>query len=400
MNPRSFEPRPRLTKTLTALAMTGAVLLALGAATSWERSTSSLLIAAFFLVTVSLGGLVFIALEYITGAGWSVAFRRVPEALAWSLGMAGLMMVGAVALRAEAYAWNPPASEAVGTFWFKQMWLTPAWLVGRAVCYVLLWTLLARAMIRASRRQDETHAIGLTVHHRRRSAMTLLLFAPTFTLAACDWLMSLEPLWFSTVWGGYHFAGMMMSTLAVVVLLCLYLRRSGPLRGTFHNDHLHDLGQLLIGFSCFWMYLWFSQYMLIWYSNIPEETFYFVSRMQGAWGPLTIANLALNWLLPFLVLLPRPNKRNGVTMARIAVVILMGRWLDLYLMVYPSTSGAVAFGLPEIGAVLLASGVLGMLFFRALSRASLVPVGDPHLAESLPRQTHEHEMVPHAVCRQ
>jgi hypothetical protein len=351
-----------------------------------DRAWSSLLIATYFALTLALGGLVLMAFEYITGAGWSVAFRRIPEALAATLPLFGIALLAIVALRSDIYTWHPPHGSEAGTFWFKELWLSPKFLLGRGAGYVVVWSLLALAMISTSRGQDKTGAISLTHRNRRLAAVALVVFAPTFSLASCDWFMSLEPMWFSTIWGVYHFSGLAMSTLAVVVLLAIHLRRTGPLRGVFTDDHLHDLGRLLFGFSCFWMYMWFSQYMLIWYSNIPEETGYFAMRMRGAWGPLMFANIAVNWLVPFLVLLPRPSKRSSVIMARIAVLVLIGRWLDLYLMVYPSTLGGVPlWGLWEAASITLLFSVVWLLVFRALSRTSLVPVRDPFLPESLHR---------------
>jgi hypothetical protein len=189
--------------------------------------------------------------------------------------------------------------------------------------------------------------------------------------------MALEPMWFSTAWGAYHFAGLATSTLSVVVLSAIQLRRSGLWRGAFTDDHLHDLGKLLLGFSCFWMYLWFCQYMLIWYSNIPEETAYFVRRTRGAWGPLMVANVALNWVVPFLVLLSRPAKRSGTIMARVAAIVLIGRWLDLYLMVYPSrASETPAWGAWEAAGIVLAVSVGARLIWSAVAIVPSTAVGD------------------------
>ncbi len=374
---------------LFSLALLGAVLWAVGSLLAPTRAWSSMLIVVYMLVTVGLGAVVFIALEYLTGAGWSVAFRRVPEALASTLPFCGLAMLMVVMTGASRYAWQPAEGAEAGTFWFKELWLRPGFLTARAAAYLVLWSLLAWALIGVSRRQDQTGGLGPTRTNRRISALALLVFAPTFSLAACDWFMALQPMWFSTVWGAYHFAGLAMSTLAVTVLLSLYLRHLGPFRGIFRDEHLHDLGKLLLGFSCFWMYLWFSQYMLIWYSNIPEETAYFIPRARDAWGPLMIANIAINWFVPFLALLPRPNKRSSVVMARVAALVLIGRWLDLYLMVVPATTDATSsWGLPEAGSILLAFAVICLLFFRGLSRAAIVPLGDPFLSESLHRGSH------------
>lgn len=397
MKPIEFSPSVRVIRCLRALVFCSAAVLAACITLAPQRTADCLLIAVFLLLALGLGGLLLVALEYLTGANWSHEIRRIPEALAGTVWISGALMIGVVALQADRLAWQPPEGFPVGTFWFKELWLNPMFLLARCVVYVLLWSMLAGAMIGTSRQQDMQPDSRLTDRNRRLSAISVLVFAPTFTLATCDWFMSLEPLWFSTVWAAYHFAGLMSSTLAAVVLLCLFLRRRGPFAGVFRDDHLHDLGKLLIGFSCFWMYLWFCQYMLIWYSNIPEETIYFATRLRGAWGPLLIANLALNWLIPFLVLLPRPAKRSGVTMARIAVVVLIGRWLDLYLMVAPSAGETAIprFGLPEAAAITAAVSLGLWLFFRSLSRASLVPLGEPplHVAEF---QTPDHAAVRHS----
>ena len=241
------------------LAVAAAVLLGVSGLLMPIRAWNSALIATCSIVTIALGGLVFIAFEYITGAGWSVVFRRVPEALAMSLSVTGLVLLLLIATGSSSYAWHPSDNVEAATFWFKELWLAPSWLVLRAAVYIVLWSLLGWAVVTVSRRQDQTRAITETFANRRLSACMLLVFAPTFSLAAADWFMSLEPMWFSTVWGAYHFAALAMSTLASTVLFSLYLRRAGPFSSCFRADHLHDLGKLLFGFSCLWMYLWFSQ---------------------------------------------------------------------------------------------------------------------------------------------
>jgi len=364
--------------------VTGIVLIA-GATVVPDRTWSNLLIVAFYLTTLGLGGGLFIALAYITGASWNVAFRRVPEAMAGILPLAGIGLLAVLLVRMERYGWHHHGHGDAGTFWFKELWSYPPFWAARAVVYVGLWVLLSRAMIMVSRRQDQSGNVRLTFVNRRLSALFLAVYATTFSLASCDWLMLLEPMWFSTIWGVYNFSGMIQATLAAMVIVCLLLRRpGGPLHGTFTDEHLHDLGKLLLGFSCFWMYIWFSQYMLIWYSNIPEETSYFIPRTHGPWGPIMVLNIVLNWIVPFFVLLPRPCKRSGGVMAKIAVVVLIGRWVDLYLMVFPSTLGATpVFGIWEVASVSCLVSVFGWLFCRSFFAAAPVPRGDPLLGESL-----------------
>ena len=211
----------------------------------------------------------------------------------------------------------------------------------------------------------------MTAGSVRVSSLFLVVYAVSFSLASVDWMMALEPMWFSTMWGVYNFSGMIQAALAVVIILGLLLRtHDGPLQGIFSDEHLHDLGKLLIGFSCFWMYIWFSQYMLIWYSNIPEETSYFITRTHGAWGPIVVLSIVLYWVVPFFVLLPRPAKRSASVMMKVAIVVLMGRWVDLYVMVFPSTMGQTpVFGIWELAAICGLVGAGGVLLFRTFTTA-------------------------------
>ena len=375
-------PRDK-TRFLRVLAITGALVMLIGAAFSPIHVWGNALVAAYYLLTLAVGAVLFIALSYITGAGWSVAFRRIPEAIAGLMPIAGAATLAVLLIRANVYGWHGGSDP--GTMWFKAMWLTPSFWILRSVLYVGIWSLLAWLLITRSRRQDQTGDFAVTIGNIRLSSLVLVVYAITLSLASVDWIMALEPLWFSTMWGVYHFAGMIQATLAMVVLLGIIMRQPGrPLHGVFSDEHLHDLGKLLMAFSCFWMYIWFSQYMLIWYTNIPEETSYFITRTQGPWGPIVILSIILNWCVPFFVLLPKSAKRSPRIMLRIAIVVLIGRWFDLYLMVVPSAgSDMTVWGLWEVAAVSCLVGVGGLLIARSFATARPVPAGDPYLSESL-----------------
>jgi len=203
-------------------------------------------------------------------------------------------------------------------------------------------------------------------------------FGVTCWLASSDWLMSLEPDWTSTVFGVYNFAGLFLSALAAATLLAILLRQSGPLRNVVTEDHLHDLGKLVFAFSCFWMYVWFCQYLLIWYTNHPAETVYLRHRAEGAWPRVLLLDLVLNWGIPFVVLLPRWTKCRAWVLAPVCLILLAGRWVDLFLMIFPSQSQTLAIpGLAEAGFALGALGVLALAILWGLARAPLVPVNDP-----------------------
>jgi hypothetical protein len=353
------------TRKLIGATGIGAVVLAGTALIAPERAWANLLLAGYYLITLGLGGALFIALTTVCGAGWSTAFRRVPEAMTGLLPVSGLILLAVVAVRLRQYGWHHHGEGDAGTFWFKELWLQPPFIAIRAVAYVLLWIAFARLFVGNSRRQDKLPCPSNAPINMRVSIPFLFVFAITISLAGVDWIMALEPLWFSTMWGVYQFSGLIMSTLAAMIIACVVLRRLGPLDGIFRDDHLHDLGKLLLGFSCFWMYIWFSQYMLIWYTNIPEETSYFIPRTHGAWGPIMVGSIVLNWVIPFFVLLPRPCKRSESVMLKVAVVVLIGRWVDLYVMIFPPVTGDVpVMGLPEVASVVCICGLSALLFLK------------------------------------
>lgn len=328
-----------------------------------------------------LAGTFFVALQYATGAGWSVAFRRIPEAMAAALpfGAAGIFAV--LLLHPAVYPWVHGLEHATA---FKQFWLSLPFFLGRAAAYVAIWIAFTCSIVRTSRRQDRSGELLYTHRNVKLSFVFLVLFSITFSLASFDWIMSLEPAWYSTIFGVYNFAGLFSGGLAALILLVLWMRSAGPLRDFVNEEHLHDLGKLLFAFCTFWMYIWFSQYMLIWYANITEETVYFVRRTNGPWETLFLLNMLLNWAIPFAVLLPRGTKRKPGVLVKVAIVVLAGRCLDLYLMIAPPFEGAKpALGIWEAGLLAGTAGVFTLIFAHALRQLPPVPLEDPCLIESV-----------------
>lgn len=384
--PRSV---PRLGAILVAV---GGLTLVCGLFVVPARTWANLLLISYYLLGLGLGGIVLVALQYVTGAGWGVALRRLPEALAALIPVASVGVLVVLLAYPAMYPWTEPAPEdADPGAAFRHLWLNRPFFILRALAYVVLWTLFARAIVRGSTRQDEDGQVGHTYTNRLLSAAFLVVFGVTSWLSSVDWIMSLEPKWSSTIFGVYHFAGLFLGALAAVVVLAVWLTHHGALRGILMQDHLHDLGMLLFSFSSFWMYIWFSQYMLIWYVNNPEETSYFVRRLHGGWWSFFYLNVLLNWVVPFLVLMPRATKRSPRVMLAVALVILIGRWMDLYLMILPPLGEGPmrSLGIVEGGLAAGAVGLFLLTVFRALGRQSLVPINDPFLVESLPHPVDE-----------
>jgi hypothetical protein len=378
---RLAEVPPSVTRLVHVFGLLGAATLVAGAALAPARTWANVLLVSYLLLGMGLAATVFIAFTYVTGSGWSVALRRVPEAMTSLLpfGAAGLAVV--MLFHRSLFPWIGEHEQLTG---FRHVWLDYRFFLARAAVYVGTWLLFTRLIVRNSRLQDSDGDPARTVRNARISAGFLVAFAVTFSLASFDWIMSLTPEWSSAIFGMYNFAGMFSGGLAAIILLVLWMERLGPLQGVLNEEHLHDLGKMLFAFTTFWMYIWFSQYMLIWYAHIPEETAYFVPRLHGNWEPLFLLNLFLNWVVPFLALLNRSAKRSRSLLAKIALVVLAGRWLDLYLMILPSvTSHSPAFGAWEIGPVLGGIALFLAVFFRASRTAAPVPLRDPYLVESL-----------------
>jgi hypothetical protein len=361
------------------LALVGGSASVLAGMSDPSRFWANLLLMSNYLVGIGLGSAVLLALFYVTGASWSVVLRRVPEAMIALMVLGGAGLAAVLLAYPSLYPWNDPVkANADSLSPFQSVWLTRPLFLARSFAYFVLWIAFAFVMVRNSRRQDQSSSPSPMTINRGTAALFLVLFAVTCWLSATDWLMSLEPNWSSTIFGVYHFAGVFLGALAAVCVTVIALYWAGPMRQVLTKDHLHDLGTLLFGFSSFWMYIWFSQYLLIWYVNNPEEIGYYQQRLRGEWQTVTLVNLGLNWAIPFIVLLFRSAKRSPMVLFAVAGVVLAGRWLDLYLLIFPSLSGSVPqIGMVEAGVILASLGLGTLIVVWSLSRAPLVPKRDP-----------------------
>lgn len=254
----------------------------------------------------------------------------------------------------------------------------------RSFTALAIWLFFSYKLVKNSLAQDSTGDYKYTLKNRVLAPAFLVLFALTFTMVSFDQLMSLEPHWFSTIFGVYCFAGLFYSNLAATCLLTLYLGSKGKLEGIVNENHLHDLGKFMFAFTVFWAYIGFAQFMLIWYANLPEETSYYLQRFHGGWAGVSILLLVGKFMIPFFVLLPRDAKRNTKILAFVGVFMLLAQWVDVLWMVQPvfSVEGP-QFGLPEVGVALGFLGVFGLAVSRFLAKNNVVAIGDPRLAESV-----------------
>lgn len=388
---RKFTTSPSLERGLKASTIVGAAVFVIGLFIAPERAWPNALLAALYLLSISLAATAFLALLYVTNAGWASAIKRVPEALASTLPFGAFLMLLVLIGTPHLYEWSHSdvvAQDAL--LQRKTFWLNVPFFVLRSVIYLGLWVFFARKIVGNSQLVDRDGGDALREWKRKKtaSAIFLVVFALTFTLASMDWIMSLQPHWYSTIFGIYNFAGMFLNGLAVITVLVILMKRWGPFEHILHGEHLHSLGKLIFAFSTFWMYIWFSQYLLIWYANIPEEVTYFVYREEGSWLVFTVVNVLFNWVIPFVALLPAWTKRHEGFLLRVCIIVMIGHWIDLFWMIMPPFMPNVpSVGIWELFPMLGVASAFIALTFRALARQNLVPLHDPFLSESLPLQT-------------
>jgi hypothetical protein len=348
----------------------------------WERFWANWILWYLFLLTIGLGCLFLVALEHTVGARWSIPLRRVPERLSGLvLLMAPVALLALFALPVL-YPWTHPEALKNPIIAGKAAWLNVPFFSLRVVASFLLWLVAYRIFVSGSIRQDQDRDPAFNLRARRFAPVFMVIFGITITLVAFDWISSMEPEWYSDIFGVYLFTGTFLAGLAATTLAVLYLKSNGRLTAV-GPDHIYNLGGLLFAFTVFWSYIGFAQYMLMWYANLPEEVFWYKDRIQGAWGPLLLVLAVLHFLVPFFILIPREAKSHPRLLLWVAALMLVAHWLDLYWMIFPVLGHNPLFGWPEISFALLFLSA-GLLWARrSMQRGEDMPIGDPLLGEGL-----------------
>ena len=349
-----------------------------------SRAWHAYLVGFFYFMTLSLGGFFFTALQHVAKAGWSVNIRRFSESLMaflpYGFGLGIVFLYGSF----ELYDWLKP--EVVANdhlLQHKAGYLNKTFFFIRFITFFVAWIVLAKMMIGNSLKQDKTGDVNLTHKNVTVGVVSILIFAITYSFFSVDTVMALEAHWFSTMFGVYAFSGMFQSTMALMILIILRQVENGKLKGRVDMNHIHDLGKFLFGFTVFWAYIAFSQYMLIWYANLPEETFFFLPRSTGSWMLVSISLILCKFIVPFFALLPRWAKRNTAHLKAVSYWVLIFQFVDIFWVVYPHYSEEhVALGLPEVLIFLGFAGVFMWSITQFLGKHPMTPLKDPRQHES------------------
>ena len=372
----------RVRRVALAAAAVGALLSAVGGFASPGRLLGSYLIAYLFLVEVALGCLAILMINYVTGGAWGAVIRRLLESGARTLPLLALLFLPIALGVSQLYEWARPDALAHDPLLaHKRAYLNVPFFLGRAVLYFGAWIAVTRALAGWSLAQDGTTDPGPGERLELLSRGGLVLLGFTMTFASIDWMMSLEPHWFSTIYGILFMGGSVLSAFAFVIAVAALLSEEPPLSRVITTSHLHDLGKLLLAFVMLWAYFAFSQFLIIWAGNLPEEIPWYIARLQGGWQWLALFLIVVHFALPFVVLLSRRAKRSARILAALALVLVAARFADVVWLVAPGL-GRPGPGLSWLdGTMLLALGGIWLAaFVRLLEGRPLVPQNDPSLS--------------------
>lgn len=382
---KKFEPSQSLKGIALGLVALGVIGFVVGLLKAPDRIWAAYLTAFFFVSCLGLGGLFFTSINHIANAGWSSSIRRLSEGMSSFI---PVMIAGSLVLLfglKRLYIWaDASAVEASSVLQQKAAYLNTGFLIVRLLVFGVGMFLFARAIVGNSLKQDATGDESLTKKNLGLSVAFAVFFALSFSLFSVDLLMSLLPTWYSTIFGIYCFAGLFQSSLAFLILFLIYIKRQGFVQGYYNTEHIHDVAKYLKGFTIFWAYIAFSQFMLIWYANIPEETEFYLMRAQNGWMLITVALLVFKFIVPFLALLPREWKRNEGHLSLVCVLILVMQYLDIHWLVYPNfNENHFTLGFYEIAMLAGFMGLFLLTLMRFFQKNSLVAVKDPRLHEAL-----------------
>ena len=357
-----------------------------------NKPWANLLVNNFFFLAIALGALFFLAIQYAAQAGWSIVLTRVMEAMAQYVSIPVIIMLVLIILGLghthHIWHWmaegitdpaSPNYDEIIAG---KTGFLNGTFFTARTIAYLIIWGGAAIWLRRMSLKFETTADPANNWRKMRNlSATFLVLFAVTSSTSAWDWIMSIDTHWFSTLFGWYIFAGIFVTALTAMMLIILFLKSKG-LMPEFNKSHMQDLAKFMFAFSIFWTYLWFSQFMLIWYSDIPEEVTYYMARW-GEYKGLFFTMLAMNFVFPILILMSRDSKRNNGFVITAGIIMIIGHWLDVFILINPgSVGGQWSIGLTNIGTFLGFAGLFLFVVFSSLAKAKLMPKGHPMLKES------------------
>jgi hypothetical protein len=388
-----MKEHPEIPKTfkivLIVLAALGLIAFLIGLSQAPDATWGGYLVAAYYFLSLSVGAAFFITIQSISQSGWSSAFRRVPEAMMAWLPWAGLSFLVLFFGVENIYQWaKEGAVSSDELVRHKSVFMNVPFFFIRMILFFLLWSVFAYLLRKYSLEEDRLNTSdekGIMALFRKSelySKIFIFVLALTFTISSVDWIMSVETHWYSTIFAMKNFIAAFLHGVSIITLIVFLLHK----RGFFpflNKYHLHDFARYLFILCIIWGYMWFAQFMIIWYGNIPEETAFYYFRWQSGWKVMFWLQIILNWFIPFMILLPVKASRNINIITGAIIVLIIGQYIDLYVEVMPILTGKLRFGLAELGIFVGFAALFALVTGVALSRARLIPQNHPYIDESV-----------------
>jgi len=365
------------------MIVVGIAALVIAFAGNPVRGWANILLNNVYFLSLAVGALVFVAIQRVSHSGWSAGFIRVPEAMAGYLPVAAVMLLVMIPGARSLYHWAAPGvTDHDLLLAFKSPYLNlPFWIL-RMVIYLGLWILMFVIIRRLSLKEDSVGGLEIFRKLEHRSKVFIFIVLITFSFAMIDWIMSIDAHWYSTVFALKDFVAAFHHAAIVITFIVLLMNQRGHFP-FLNKSHLGDFSRYIFMLCIIWGYFWFSEFMLIWYANIPEETVYFLPRMRGeGWNFYFYANILINWFLPFVLLMPKATARNRTFLKIVIPFLIVGQFIDLYVQIFPGTVGQQVLGFQEIGTFVGFAGLFMLVTGWTLSRAGLYAVNHPFLDES------------------
>lgn len=361
----------------------GLIALIIGFILDPVRTWASYLLNNYYFLMLALGAAFFVALQYITQAGWSSAFKRVGEAMSGYIPVSAIFFLLLIFGVHSLYEWSHADAVAHDNLIaHKRPYLNVPFFYLRLILFFGLWTLMFWLLRKASLNEDLEGGRAWFEKSEHLSKVFIFIMALTVSLSAVDWVMSIDVHWFSGLFALKNFVASFYHGTSILILIVLILHRRGYFE-FLNSYHLHDFSRYIFMLAIIWGYFWFAQFMLIWYGNIPEETSYYVARWETGWKALFFVEILVNWFLPFVILLPTRTSKSRVVIIAMIILLIAGHYIDLYMQIMPGTTGVLQFGFIEAGTFIGFAGLFSLVTGWWLSKAPLIPKNHPYLEESL-----------------
>lgn len=367
-----------------ALMAIGLITIIIGFMVNPVKTWANYLMNNYYFLSLAIGATFFVALQYITQSGWSSAFIRVPQAMGSVIPVIAVLMIPILIFGLpELYHWAHPGAAAHDPIIaHKHPYLNLPFFITRYIIFFAVWIFLTQYLKKLSLKEDQVGGLTYFTKSEFFSKVYIFSLAITFSLATFDWIMSVDVHWYSTIFALRNFVMAFYHGTVVITLIIIILNKYGYLP-FLNKAHLKDLSKYIFILSIIWTYMWFAQYILIWYANIPEETVYYMPRTKGEFRPLFYAELIINWVIPFVLLLSNYLVSHKNTLLGICAIIIVGQWVDLYLQIIVGTYGKLQIGFIEIGSFIGFAAMFAFVVARALKASPLVAKNHPYLEESL-----------------